>query len=104
MCGRLGGCQLSNIIQWATASPLSAGCWCGRCRRRPTSAVLANLPSHDFAINTAWLTLVLIATDLLAWAKALCLDGELATAEPKRTLLHTAGVLVRSARRTTLRL
>jgi hypothetical protein len=68
---------------------------------------LANLPSHDFAINTAWLTLVLIATDLLAWAKALCLDGELAAAEPKRiryTLLHTAGVLVRSARRTTLRL
>jgi hypothetical protein len=50
---------------------------------------------------------VLIGTDLLAWAKALCLDGELATAEPQRiryTLLHTAGVLVRSARRATLRL
>lgn len=68
---------------------------------------LANLPSHDFAINSAWLTLVLIAADLLAWTKALCLHGALATAEPKRlryTLLHTAGVLVRSARRTTLRL
>lgn len=68
---------------------------------------LANLPSHDLAINTAWLTLVLIAADLLAWAKTLCLDGDLATAEPKRiryTLLHTAGVLVHSARRTTLRL
>lgn len=68
---------------------------------------LANLPSHDFTINSAWLTLVLIATDLLAWTKALCLDGELKTAEPKRlryTLLHTAGMLVRSARRTTLRL
>jgi Transposase DDE domain group 1 len=68
---------------------------------------LANLPSHDFAINNAWLMLVLIAADLLAWTKTLCLDGALATAEPKRlryTLLHTAGVLVRSARRTTLRL
>lgn len=68
---------------------------------------LANLPSHDFAVNSAWLQLVLMAADLLAWAKTLCLDGELATAEPKRlryTLLHTAGVLIRSARRTTLRL
>ena len=55
---------------------------------------LANLPSHSFTINTAWLTLVLIAADLLAWTKTLCLDGELATAEPKRlryTLLQTAG-------------
>ena len=68
---------------------------------------LANLHSHDFALNTAWLTLVLIAADLLAWLKALCLHGELKRAEPKRiryTLLHTAGVLIRSARRTTLRL
>lgn len=68
---------------------------------------LANLPSHDFSINHAWLHLVLIATDLLAWAKILCLKGALKTAEPKRiryTLLHTAGVIVRSARRSTLRL
>jgi hypothetical protein len=37
--------------------------------------------------------------------KGLCLDGELARAEPKRlryTLLYAAGVLVSSARRTTL--
>jgi Transposase DDE domain group 1 len=68
---------------------------------------LANLPSHDLAINTAWLTLVLIAADLLAWLKTLCLQGELASAQPKRlryTLLHTAGVFIHSARRTTLRL
>ncbi|MDA3641891.1 transposase [Mycobacterium xenopi] len=68
---------------------------------------LANLPSHDFAINNAWLMLVLIAADLLAWTKTLCLDGALAIAEPKRlryTPLRTAAVLVRSARRTTLRL
>jgi hypothetical protein len=78
------------------------------CRIRDAKATsLANLPSHSFAINTAWLALQMIATDLLAWLRHLCLDGELATAEPQRlryTLLHTAGVLVRSGRRTTLRL
>jgi hypothetical protein len=82
----------------------------GRCERRICDAKdtgLANLPSASFAINAAWLTLVLIAGDLLVWLKGLCLEGELARAEPKRlryTLLHAAGVLVRSARRTTLRI
>jgi len=57
---------------------------------------LTNLPSHSFAINTAWLQLTLIAHDLLAWTRTLTLDGDLATAEPKRLrycLFHTAGVL-----------
>ena len=81
----------------------------GRCEcaiRDTKDTGLANLPSASFAINVAWLNAVLIAGDLLAWAKGLCLDGELAHAEPKRlryTLLHTAGVVVRSGRRTTLR-
>jgi hypothetical protein len=68
---------------------------------------LANLPSHSFAINAAWLATVLIACDLLAWTKKLCLDGELAKAEPKRlryTLLHAAGLLVSSARRKSVRI
>ena len=68
---------------------------------------LANLPSKSFAINSAWLTVVLMAADLLAWTKGLCLRGDLARAEPKRlryTLLHAAGLLVRSARRTTVRI
>ena len=68
---------------------------------------LANLPSADFAINQAWLTVVLIAGDLLAQLRGLCLQGDLAHAEPKRLrycLLHAAGLLVRSARRTTLRI
>jgi len=68
---------------------------------------LANLPSANFAINTAWVQLVLIAQDLLAWLKLLCLDGELARAEPKRLrycLFHAAGVIVRSGRRTRLRI
>jgi Transposase DDE domain group 1 len=68
---------------------------------------LANLPSANFAINTAWLQLVLIAQDLLAWMKLLCLEGELARAEPKRLrycLFHTAGIIVRSGRQTRLRI
>jgi hypothetical protein len=68
---------------------------------------LANLPSHRFAINAAWLAVVLMAGDLLAWMKGLCLDGELARAEPKRlryTLLHAAGILVSSARRRSVRI
>ncbi len=68
---------------------------------------LANFPSHSFAINAAWLAVVLIASDLLAWMKGLCLEGELARAEPKRlryTLLHAAGILVSSARRRSVRI
>jgi DDE family transposase len=82
----------------------------GRCERRicdTKDTGLANLPSASFAINAAWLALVLVAGDLLVWLKGLCLENELARAEPKRlrySLLHTAGVLVHSARRTTLRI
>jgi len=68
---------------------------------------LANLPSAEFKINQAWLALVLVAGDLLAWMKGLCLTGELAKAEPKRlrfALLHAAGVIARSARRVILRI
>lgn len=68
---------------------------------------MANLPSQRFAIDAAWLTVVLMPSDLLAWMKRLCLDGELARAEPKRlryALLHSAGLLVSSARRTTVRI
>jgi hypothetical protein len=68
---------------------------------------LANLPSAEFTINRAWLALILVAGDLLAWTKGLCLQGELAQAGPKRlrfALLHAAGVIVRSARRLILRI
>jgi hypothetical protein len=82
----------------------------GRCERRICDAKdtgLSNLPSASFAINTAWVALVLIAHDLLAWTRLLCLDGELAHAEPKRlryTLLHAAANIARSGRRTRLRI
>lgn len=68
---------------------------------------LTNLPSADFAINAAWLTAALIAHDLLAWTRLVALDGDLARAEPKRLrycLLHTAGTIARSGRRTRLHL
>ncbi len=68
---------------------------------------LANLPCHDFENNAAWLAIVLMACDLTAWTQQLCLEGELATAEPKRLrycLLHAAGRIATTARRTHLRL
>jgi hypothetical protein len=68
---------------------------------------MRNLPHHAFEHNQTWLELSLIAQDLLCWMKLICLDGELATAEPKRLrhrLLHTAGRTVRHGRRTRLRL
>jgi len=66
-----------------------------------------NLPSNNFQINQAWLTCTLIAHDLLVWCQRLLLTGDLARAEPKRlryTLLHTAGIIARTGRRTRLRL
>lgn len=68
---------------------------------------MRNLPFAAFEHNRVWLELSLIAQELLAWLRALCLEGELALAEPKRLrqrLLHVAGKVVRSGRRTTLRL
>ena len=68
---------------------------------------LANFPCHDFANNAAWLAIVLMACDLIAWAQQLTLEGEMAKAEPKRLrycLLHTAGRIASSGRRTRLRL
>ncbi len=50
---------------------------------------------------------MLIAQDLLVWTQHLCLDGDLATAEPKRLrycLLHTAATIATGGRKTKLRL
>ena len=67
---------------------------------------LRNLPCEDFVRNEAWLTLVLIAQDLLAWAQALCFDGALATAEPKTLryrVLHAAATVAHTGRQTIVR-
>jgi hypothetical protein len=68
---------------------------------------LRNLPFREFSNNEVWLLLVQLAQDLLAWAQALLLTGELARAEPatlRYRLWHTAARLARHARRTHLRL
>jgi hypothetical protein len=68
---------------------------------------LRNLPFPAFEANAAWLELVLLAQDLLAWTQRLILTGELARCEPKRLryrLLHVAGRLTRHARRLHLHL
>jgi hypothetical protein len=68
---------------------------------------LENLPFRDFAANEVWFELSLIAQDLVTWTKRLALQAELARSEPKRLryrLLHQAGRVARSGRRTRLRL
>jgi Transposase DDE domain group 1 len=66
-----------------------------------------NLPFADVVSNKAWLMLVLVAQDLLAWSRGLLLTGALRSAEVKRlryTLLHSAGRISTSGRRVTLRI
>jgi hypothetical protein len=75
--------------------------------RSAKASGLRNLPFRAFAHNAAWLELVLLGCDLLAFTKRLLLEGELACCEPKRLryrLLHVAGRIVTHARTTTLRL
>jgi hypothetical protein len=68
---------------------------------------LAKLPFKAFALNQVWLEIVALAHDLIVWTQTLLLDGELATAEPKRLryrLLHVAARLAFSGRRGKLHL
>nr|WP_282100944.1 transposase [Mycobacterium sp. SM1] len=68
---------------------------------------LARWPSHSFAINTAWVTAVAIAIDLLCWMRLLLLDGPLAKAEPatlRYRLLHAAARLIKRSRHLILRI
>jgi Transposase DDE domain group 1 len=68
---------------------------------------LHNLPFDLWRRNAVWLELVLVACDLVCWAQALLLDGELRLAEPKKLryrLLHVAARVVRHARRVVVRL
>jgi hypothetical protein len=68
---------------------------------------LSKFPFKAFQLNEVWLEIVMLAHDLIVWTQALCLDGELAKAEPKRLryrLLHVAGRLAFSGRRAKLHL
>jgi hypothetical protein len=67
---------------------------------------LRNLPCADVVCNDAWLQLVLIAQDLIAWTQALCFDGALKIAEPKRLrhrVFHAAAAVVHSGGRVIVR-
>ena len=69
---------------------------------------LRNLPFRSYAMNAAWLELVLTGVDLLSWARTLLLHGTpLSAAEPKRLryrLFHVAGRIASHARGVRLRL
>jgi len=69
---------------------------------------LRNLPFRAYSMNAAWLELVLIGIDLLAWMRRLLLSGTpLAACEPKTLryrLLHVAGRIARNAGGVKLRL
>ena len=68
---------------------------------------LSKFPFKEFALNEVWLEIVMLARDLIVWTQTLCLDGELAKAEPKRLryrLFHVAGRLAFSGRRAKLHL
>ena len=69
---------------------------------------LRNLPFHSFSRNEAWLQLVLMGIDLVAWTRMLLLqDTALATAEPKTLryrLFHVAGRIRAGSRQLKLRL
>jgi Transposase DDE domain group 1 len=68
---------------------------------------LNHFPSRSFQVNAAWLSVVMLAVDLLAWTQHLLLDGPLAKAEPKTLryrLLHTAARITRGQRRTWIRI
>ncbi len=108
---------------WVTNRPETVKGWLGQlqyidaahrvharvedCIRTGKNTGLGRFPSHDFAINSAWLTASMTAAVLLAWLKLLALDGALAKAEPKTLryrILHAAARLVRGGRRRRLKI
>lgn len=68
---------------------------------------LGHFPSRSFQVNAAWLSVVMLAVDLITWTQRLLLDGHLAKAEPKTLryrLLHTTARVTRGQRRTFVRI
>jgi hypothetical protein len=68
---------------------------------------LSKLPFKELALNEVWIEIVMLAHDLLIWTQALLLEGELATAQPKRLryrLLHVTARLSFHGRKAKLHL
>jgi Transposase DDE domain group 1 len=74
--------------------------------RRLKDSAASRFPFCDFNANSAWLAVVCMADSLVRWFQQLCLDGPLATAEPKTlrwSLWHTPARIIRKARRQIVR-
>ncbi len=68
---------------------------------------LNRFPFTDWFANSAWMTVVTFAHDLIRWFQMLCLDGKLKTAEPKTLrfqLFSMPAKKIRSGRRIILKL
>ena len=77
--------------------------------REAKATGLRNLPFHSFDANTAWLEIVMTATDLVAWAKLIGFADhpDLARCEIdtfRYRVLHVAARITRGGRRTRLRI
>ncbi|MHB1511432.1 MAG: IS1380 family transposase [Acidimicrobiales bacterium] len=68
---------------------------------------LCRFPFSSFEANANWMSVVMLAADLVRWFQLLCFDGYWAAARPKALrwgLLHAPGRVVRTGRRTVVRL
>lgn len=68
---------------------------------------MLNPPFEDYVRNQAWTAITLLASCLLSWTQLVCLDGDLARAEPKtlrHRLLHVAARLAHRHGRLILRI
>ena len=77
--------------------------------RQAKATGLRNLPFHSFQANSAWLEIIMAATDLIAWAELIGFteDPELARCEVETfryRVLHVAARITRSARQLRLRI
>ena len=68
---------------------------------------LLRFPFSDFEANATWMSLVMMAADLVRWFQLLCFDGSWRSARPKALrwrLFHAPGRVVRAARQTVVRI
>lgn len=102
---KAGGRELPGLVLDLDATLVT--CLGERQGRTHLQGGFGRFPSRLFSVNAAWLELSLAAIDLLAWTRVLLLDGELATAEPKKLryrILYVAARLTRGGRRLHLRI
>ncbi len=68
---------------------------------------LCRFPFSDFEANANWMTIVLLAADLVRWFQLLCFEGYWQGARPKALrwgIFHAPGRIVSSARRRIVRI